>query len=556
MNATDLTVFVVSCGNNPNHDDCLRALQSQTAVRDGTRIVEIRNVAPMNRAFQAMIDQCKTRYYIQVDEDMILEADAAEGMLGAIRNAPEKTAFCCFMLHDVHLDMDIQGVKIYDHAVMEKYPYVSADPSVISCEKHQFERIRADGYRIAESRIVMGEHSPKWTPRLIFNRYFRLMEKWKLYGYYWLEDLPRTLAAMYAREPSENNLYAMLGAWASASTADKLVEGEDDFRVPPRQYLWARGWFSQPTQATLYLTNKCNLKCDWCLRQGTMAQVSPAPDFNPFIVEDLLARMPSIRSICLCGFGETLMHPQIGRIIDICRQHKLWIGLITNGTLLEDAWPTLLAHRPSCISISLNAASASEHARECGVPGAWDKIVGGIAAMREHTSALRALASTDEGIPLFLSRVCTAQNLDGVAAFLQLAMDLKIVSGVDLHNILPHDVGTPEKEQEFLDQVLTNQHWEAIQTLKSLPGAELVRSWPVCITPDTSLRNCEYPFYSLAVDGNKDISLCNSVMPPHPDNANLNDVQLWHGAYAMRTRMRFADEELPAWCRWCFRNYC
>ena len=66
--ADEVTIFVISAGNNPNYDACLMAIHSQSCVmRDGVRVEEIRNVAPMSRAFQEMISRCKTRYYVQVD---------------------------------------------------------------------------------------------------------------------------------------------------------------------------------------------------------------------------------------------------------------------------------------------------------------------------------------------------------------------------------------------------------------------------------------------------------------------------------------------------------
>jgi MoaA/NifB/PqqE/SkfB family radical SAM enzyme len=553
--ASDLTIFLISCGDNPNYADALRALQAQTAVRDGARIEEIRNLAPMSRAFQAMLDRCQTRFFIQCDEDMLLIPEAAEQMLNGIQNPPltheGHTAFACFLLHDVHFDMDIQGVKIYDHAIMRKCPY---DLSIISCEKDQLNRIRAAGYKIFESPVVMGLHSPKWTTELIFERYFDLMEKWKLFGYSWLEDMPRKLLEKYTHDPSEINSYAFLGAWASASRPEKLRDREKNFLIRTPEYLRARGWFSQPMQATLYLTDKCNLKCGWCLRQGEMAGVSPAPPFCPTIVDELLRRFPSIQAICLCGFGEPLLHPDLAGVIDRCKQHGLWTGLITNGVLLQEAFPMLCEHRPSAISISLNAASAEEHAAETGVSGAWQKVMAGVDAWREHRKTLRKLRADDRGIPLTLSRVCTAQNLDGIPAFLRLAVELEVDS-IDLHNILPHDVGTPEKEAAFLQTVLTVAHRETINAMKSLPGANLVRNWPVLIDPDTPTRYCESPFSTISVDGNRNIGVCNSVMPPQAENGNLRNAKCRQNDYCQRMRMMFGEPELPAWCKWCFRNY-
>jgi hypothetical protein len=258
----ELTVFLIAVNDgNPNYADCLAALEAQ---HPPVNVVPIYNQAPMNAAFQAMLDQCQTPFLIQVDQDMVLEPDACAVILADIKRQSDRVAFVVYMLTDVHLNMPIQGVKCYRHAVVKQYPYVSG----LSCERSHLDRLRDDGYSIVERMTVLGEHSPKWTPELIFERYFDLMEKRKKFGYGWLDNLPRKLLDMYAADPSDINRYAFLGAWASASRPEVLRDREKDFRVRTKEYLIARGWFSQPTQATLYLTDKCNLKCGWCLQIG------------------------------------------------------------------------------------------------------------------------------------------------------------------------------------------------------------------------------------------------------------------------------------------------
>jgi MoaA/NifB/PqqE/SkfB family radical SAM enzyme len=548
----DLTVFLVSCNDgNPNYPACHAALERQEPAGAKLRIEYVHNKAPMDRAFQAMIDQCETSFFIQCDQDMILRPDAAARMLADIRSQPPDVAFVVYMLNDIHTGIPIQGVKIYRHAVVKQFPYVEG----ISCERSQLDRIKDGGFRFVERWDVLGDHSPKWTNELIFERYFDLMEKWKKFGYGWLENMPAKLMAKYVETQHTWNLYAFLGAWASASRPEVLRTREKDFRVRTPEYAIARGWFSQPTQATLYMTDKCNLKCGWCLRQGTMASVPPAIPMDATIVDELIARFPSIGSFCLCGFGETLLHPNIGSVIDRCRGHGCWCGLITNGVYLRDALPTLLAHRPTSISISLNASSQEEHAAETGVAGAWDLVLDGIAAIREHRATLASLHCADRGIPLYLSRVCTAQNIDLIPEFLALAKELGVVDGVDLHNVLPHNVGTPEDEKAFLDTVLTYKHRTILDGMKGVVGAELVRNWPIVIDPDTPVRRCDYPFCSIAVDGNRNFSVCNSIMPPTAANGTIRNARVWQSSYAQDLRLSFSGDELPAWCRYCFRQW-
>ena len=136
----DLTLFILSTGNNPNFEDCVLALKNQTML---AKIDIISEYAPLSLASQEMINRCTTKYYIQVDEDMILNADSVEKMYNAIDRSDEKTSMIAFMLHDTHLDFNICGIKIYKHKIFKKFPY---NLNIISCEMEQLNRMKEEGF--------------------------------------------------------------------------------------------------------------------------------------------------------------------------------------------------------------------------------------------------------------------------------------------------------------------------------------------------------------------------------------------------------------------------
>ena len=193
----EITAFVISCGNNPNFDDCIIALNNQTMK---CKIEVIKDYSPSSKAFQEMINRCKTKYYVQVDEDMILFPTAIEKMYESISNSKNNHVMIAHGLHDVHLDFDIIGIKIFNHDVYKNYPYNLDINSNKIPTIEQLERIEKDGYTThMDTKSIVGYHSPKWTTELIFERYFDLMEKYKIYGYTWLKDLPKKLNNRYRR---------------------------------------------------------------------------------------------------------------------------------------------------------------------------------------------------------------------------------------------------------------------------------------------------------------------------------------------------------------------
>jgi hypothetical protein len=225
-----LTIFVIRCGYNPNYDDCISALMSQTV---NFELIEIKDKTPMSKAFQTMIDKCQTKYYIQVDEDMILNEDAIEKIYESLDKSDTNISIVAHMLRDVHLDFDIFGVKGYKHSVLKKYPY---NLNIISCEMDQITRMQNDGYEILMVNEVFGQHSPKWTNNLIFERYFDLMEKYKVFGYHWMGELPAKLLQILKNNPSNENIYAMMGAMVSMATEDKLRSREKNFNIEDKNF--------------------------------------------------------------------------------------------------------------------------------------------------------------------------------------------------------------------------------------------------------------------------------------------------------------------------------
>lgn len=226
----ELTVFVISCGENPNYNDCISALENQNVI---FKIKEIKNVSPMSAAFQKMIDDCDTDYYIQVDEDMILFEDTIEKIHQRLCESDSKISTVAHMLTDVHLDFDIYGIKGYKHKILKNYPY---NLEIISCEVEQISRLQKDGFETLMYQDVVGYHSPKWNEQLIYERYFDLMEKWKTFKYDWLSELPSKLMFIFKSNPNNINLFALMGAMTSVSNEEPIRKREKNFLIKDENF--------------------------------------------------------------------------------------------------------------------------------------------------------------------------------------------------------------------------------------------------------------------------------------------------------------------------------
>ncbi len=79
------------------------------------------------------------------------------------------------------------------------------------------------------------------------------------------------------------------------------------------------------------VTTKCNLTCFYCVgRKMTQSDI----DMDTFI--KALERVPLHSAVHLQGEGEPLMHPQIHKMIEMCRSHGHTVSTTTNGTIPFD----------------------------------------------------------------------------------------------------------------------------------------------------------------------------------------------------------------------------
>lgn len=230
-----VTVFVTTVGA-PSLDACLCHLERQDA---RFRFELIDRVAPMSAAFQRMLDRCTTPHYVQVDEDMLLYPWAVRVLHETIAAAPPDVALVVATLHDAHLDRSIQGVKIFRHGVVRRYPLLDK----ASFELEQIERLERDGYRYVvlpgsapasgtgESRGPFGLHGTHWTTRSVYERYYTLKRAHRIrpQRQKWLEECVPMLLRRFLEDGSDLDFYALM-AIVGATVTDEGASRAKDFR--------------------------------------------------------------------------------------------------------------------------------------------------------------------------------------------------------------------------------------------------------------------------------------------------------------------------------------
>lgn len=229
-----VTVFVTTVGA-PSFDACLDHLNRQDC-RFEMRIID--HVAPMNAAFQKMMDDCTTPYYVQVDEDMLLRPNAVRWLHDQMQSACPEVSIVCAYLFDEHLKRPIQGVKIFRHEIVRHFPFSAVE----ACELDHNERLIAAGYplKIFEPEDVidsedgtLGQHGTHWTPRTIYERFANLERKYRRFPdkLPWVSELPDIILKRYLDRGDTLDLYALMGSVAGRIQPLDGAGLEKDYRT-------------------------------------------------------------------------------------------------------------------------------------------------------------------------------------------------------------------------------------------------------------------------------------------------------------------------------------
>jgi hypothetical protein len=217
LDLQDLTVFVITSGED-TYDECLEALHSQDC---NFKIDHIRDVAPMSKAFQTMPDRCQSRYFVQVDADIILHPHAICTLHQAIRQSSFRTYMVYGQLYEEGFGVG-GAVKCWKRSIFRFFKF----RDVRTVDRDLYRRLRLFGLRRYGLNELLGIHRPRYSDFSLYLKSKSDIEKWRF--------LKRP-AAKYAIGSLEKMLqdypdsrHRLLGALLGALTGpDRLVRSKN-----------------------------------------------------------------------------------------------------------------------------------------------------------------------------------------------------------------------------------------------------------------------------------------------------------------------------------------
>ena len=222
---SDLTVFVITTGED-TYDESLEALQNQDCA---FKIEEIRNVYPMSRAFQAMPDRCRTRYFVQADADFVLRPNTIRVLYDAIRKSGWRTYRVHAQLYEEGFGLG-DAVKCWRRSIFRLFKF--RDARTVDRDFHH--RVARWGFRTEIVEGVLGVHRPRHSP---FSEYLKAksdVEKWRFLRRPVEQYALGTLENMLAQYPESQ--HQVLGALLGTLTGMDRVRRSKDVRVEKDRY--------------------------------------------------------------------------------------------------------------------------------------------------------------------------------------------------------------------------------------------------------------------------------------------------------------------------------
>jgi radical SAM protein with 4Fe4S-binding SPASM domain len=128
------------------------------------------------------------------------------------------------------------------------------------------------------------------------------------------------------------------------------------------------------------LTNHCPFRCVMCARTNNMTRNKGHMEFEVFqkIIDELVTANPNFvkrkKEIWLHHFGESLVHPEVGRFVRYAVDRGLYVGLSINPLMLKEKKSReLLEANPGILLVSLDGYDDESFFRIRGVKNAYEK---------------------------------------------------------------------------------------------------------------------------------------------------------------------------------------
>lgn len=305
----------------------------------------------------------------------------------------------------------------------------------------------------------------------------------------------------------------------------------------------------KPTRLSVYVTSRCNFRCDMCPTHSTKIPKSYShrhreePDMTPDLLGFTLRRYPTIQRVTLIGVGEPLLNPRFFDLVKECTRRRIIVSTVSNGKELDAHVNDIMHSRLDRVTISVNGHTAEEFQRMTGNAKAdYFRIL--------HNVETLVKVRGEKRLPrINLGFIIDQQNYHYMKDMIEVAENV----GADLvylsnFQASPYPGFMPEERCLYQDDQAVKDELLRIKTIKF----HTIVEWPALLRrPGKGRTVCIWPFSLIQVDGGGYVSSCPMQSPPMHDNGTIYDNEVWNNKYFRDIRKRHLEGNLTEPCESC-----
>ncbi len=279
---------------------------------------------------------------------------------------------------------------------------------------------------------------------------------------------------------------------------------------------------------TIFSGPGCNLHCPYCFT-GEWSQKRGELTLCEY--RDLFTSAAAIggRAVWWVGQGEPFLVQFWDELIKASNASGLWIGIFTNGTLLNEESSEFLASQDVSLYIKLNSFNPGIQGQLVGSDGAafLDQVV-----PRIEWFVSRGMAETRR---LAVESVITKLNYDEIPALFRWCRDRDIVPFIEM---MEHACDGARE----LD-VTPQQHVELFRDLQRIDREEYGYEWD--IVPPWAAYRCRNIYLGVAVDAWGNVTPCSGMRYNLGNIREKSLKEIWESDEARKIRDPARQEPQP-----------
>jgi MoaA/NifB/PqqE/SkfB family radical SAM enzyme len=244
---------------------------------------------------------------------------------------------------------------------------------------------------------------------------------------------------------------------------------------------------------TLLTDNKCNVACPYCFVK-TWSRKESVLNVSEYKSAIRQAKQLGAKSLWWVGAGEPFLYPHWRDLVEYATEQDMWIGIFSNGTLLDDELARVLFSNQVSLYVKMNSFNREiQDAMMGGAKGSFEKIQ----SCLEHLIKI----GFNKERRLAIETVVTRLNLCEIPSIFRWAREREIIPLIEMMEHANDDAAA-------LDVTLL-QHRTLFEKLRQIDKREYGYSW-VPTVPWAGIR-CRNLYLGLAIDADGTVRPCSGL---------------------------------------------